>query len=118
MNPYVPGAEVTADSPAGTFSKPGNFTRCCTTAPRAAIIATRPCLISAARKLLNPSLSPTLENPAGSKKPKGAIAPTCFAGSNGGGGGGVSSASSASGVSGSAFGADLESAAQTEVFIL
>ena len=63
--------------------------KCWITAPAAAIIATRPCLISAERSLRKPSRSPTLVKPSGSKKPRGAIAPTCLAGSNGGGGGGA-----------------------------
>ena len=69
------------------LSAKGNLTKRCTTAPMGAFIATWLCFRSAARSLLKPSLLPTLVKPTGSRKPKGAMAPTCSAGLNGGAGG-------------------------------
>mmetsp|Transcript_52668 Transcript_52668/g.135945 ORF Transcript_52668/g.135945 Transcript_52668/m.135945 type:complete len:266 (-) Transcript_52668:6-803(-) len=89
--PMPPWTVVRAPMPAGTSSKPGNLTAGWTTAPREAIIATRACFSSAARRLRKPASSPVLQKPRGSKKPRGARAPTCLDGSKGGGGGGASS---------------------------
>mmetsp|Transcript_41336 Transcript_41336/g.97104 ORF Transcript_41336/g.97104 Transcript_41336/m.97104 type:complete len:248 (+) Transcript_41336:715-1458(+) len=75
-------------------SKIGNLKKGWPIAPMDAIIATRPCLISAARSLLKPFSSPTLVKPRGSKKPSGSTAPICAAGSNGGGATGSSGAPS------------------------
>mmetsp|Transcript_62677 Transcript_62677/g.164423 ORF Transcript_62677/g.164423 Transcript_62677/m.164423 type:complete len:240 (+) Transcript_62677:206-925(+) len=92
--PYLPLPVQAADTPLCSKSKKmGILPECWITAPAAAIIATRPCLISAARSLRKPSLSPTFEKPSGSKKPRGAVTPTCLAGSKGGGGGGATSSS-------------------------
>jgi len=67
------------------FSNPGKRMKCWPTAPIDAIIATRPCLISADRSFLKPASSPTVQKPRGSKKPKGGTAPGCSAGLKGGG---------------------------------
>jgi len=69
------------------FSNPGKRMKCWPTAPIDAIIATRPCLISADRSFLKPASSPTLQKPSGSKKPKGGTAPGCSAGLKSGGAG-------------------------------
>merc|ERR1719240_29221 len=90
MRPYVAGGVNTQAMPVGTSWNPGNLIAVCATAPTAAIIATRPCFNSAARRLLKPSLSPTFEKPNGSKYPRGGVAPSSFAGLKGGGGGGSS----------------------------
>mmetsp|Transcript_1162 Transcript_1162/g.1629 ORF Transcript_1162/g.1629 Transcript_1162/m.1629 type:complete len:225 (-) Transcript_1162:525-1199(-) len=87
----TPSAVVSAPKVPSTFSHPGILTKCWTTAPTEAIMATRPCLISAERNFQKPLSSPTLQKPSGSKNPKGATAPGCSAGSKGGGGGGASS---------------------------
>mmetsp|Transcript_31900 Transcript_31900/g.68720 ORF Transcript_31900/g.68720 Transcript_31900/m.68720 type:complete len:217 (-) Transcript_31900:22-672(-) len=60
--------------PRGTSSNPGKVIKCCTTAPRAAIIATRPCFNSATRNFLKSSS--LLQSFAGSQKPRGGNAPT------------------------------------------
>mmetsp|Transcript_38769 Transcript_38769/g.78218 ORF Transcript_38769/g.78218 Transcript_38769/m.78218 type:complete len:291 (-) Transcript_38769:18-890(-) len=89
--PMAPSAVPMAPRPAGVFSKPGNLMKCWPRRPTDAIIATRPCLISEARNLSKPCSSPTFVNPSGSKKPRGAVAPTCSDGWKGGGGGGTAS---------------------------
>mmetsp|Transcript_122471 Transcript_122471/g.183110 ORF Transcript_122471/g.183110 Transcript_122471/m.183110 type:complete len:309 (+) Transcript_122471:1276-2202(+) len=89
--PKTPSPVAIAPKPAGVFSKPGNLRKCWPSRPTEAIMATRPCFSSAARNLLNPPSSPTLQNPRGSKYPSGAKAPTSLAGLNGGGGGGSDS---------------------------
>mmetsp|Transcript_90184 Transcript_90184/g.250552 ORF Transcript_90184/g.250552 Transcript_90184/m.250552 type:complete len:252 (+) Transcript_90184:186-941(+) len=87
--PTWPTRVPRAPMPAGTASAPGSLRKCCPTRPTDAIMATRPCLSSALRRTWKPCLSPTLVNPRGSKKPSGAIAPICSAGSKGFGGGGA-----------------------------
>jgi len=84
--PYVP---VTA-------SNHGSFRKGCPIAPMEAIMATRPCLISAALNLLKPRSSPSWVNPKGSKYPKGSTAPSCAAGSKGLGADGAASANKVS----------------------
>mmetsp|Transcript_71447 Transcript_71447/g.231386 ORF Transcript_71447/g.231386 Transcript_71447/m.231386 type:complete len:229 (+) Transcript_71447:487-1173(+) len=49
--------------------------------PMVAIMATRPCLISTARRRLKSASSPSLQKPAGSQNPTGSCTPSCFVGS-------------------------------------
>mmetsp|Transcript_143541 Transcript_143541/g.202971 ORF Transcript_143541/g.202971 Transcript_143541/m.202971 type:complete len:202 (+) Transcript_143541:319-924(+) len=87
--PSKPLGLLRAANPLGTSSKPGNLTKVANKDPVAAIMANRPCLISAARRCLKPVESPgkvmrpLLLKPSGSKKPKGATAPGCSWGSKG-----------------------------------
>merc|ERR1712072_355358 len=83
------------EQPRRAFSNPGNLMKCWPTKPMEAIMATRPCLISEARNLLKPFSSPTVVKFSGSKKPRGATAPICSEGANGGGGGGASASAKA-----------------------
>mmetsp|Transcript_34190 Transcript_34190/g.86479 ORF Transcript_34190/g.86479 Transcript_34190/m.86479 type:complete len:406 (+) Transcript_34190:282-1499(+) len=83
MSPKIPAAPLgvaAAKIPEGTFSKPGILTKCCRSKLVEANIATLPCLSSIFRYFSKSSLS--FENPSGSKKPSGGIAPTWAAGSN------------------------------------
>mmetsp|Transcript_38767 Transcript_38767/g.78214 ORF Transcript_38767/g.78214 Transcript_38767/m.78214 type:complete len:251 (-) Transcript_38767:18-770(-) len=89
--PMTPSPVPMAPKPAGVLSNPGNLRKCWPKRPTDAIMATRPCLSSDARSLSKPRSSPTFVNSRGSKKPRGAVAPTCSDGWKGGGGGGTAS---------------------------
>mmetsp|Transcript_136569 Transcript_136569/g.424306 ORF Transcript_136569/g.424306 Transcript_136569/m.424306 type:complete len:204 (-) Transcript_136569:369-980(-) len=88
--PSTPSPVFMAPKVPRTPSKPGTLRKCCPMAPMEAIMATRPCFNSAARKSRKPASSPTSQRLSGSKYPMGSSAPICSEGWKGGGGGGAS----------------------------